>query len=222
VEWPAAVHHPQPDPDLRPPSRTHDPTEPARQLAAARAQRAELEARREHLRAGTGPYQDTQIGRLAQHRRQLDADLADARHRLDDARPWQQRSRRKALHTMQQLDRTATGEWRHIGQPEATRLERQIYDSVRQVLRLEAITPGERPHRALTEDERAQERSFAQTRADLDQTFADIADDHGRQLDDEVPVRSPELHARIDRTRARLARYDTPRPDRDDGLGLGL
>lgn len=108
--------------------RTHAlaPPDVTADLATTHATLADLLARREHLSVASGPYQDTEIGRVVRDLHDIDHDLAAARTHRAEARPWQRHRLDRAIDRLENYQAARIADWDRLGRPEAARLDRAI------------------------------------------------------------------------------------------------
>jgi conjugative relaxase-like TrwC/TraI family protein len=104
---------------LAPPDVTTDLTATLGQLRA-------LRDRREHLVAGTGPYEAGSVGRIVRQLHDLDTDLANAHREHNVARPWHRPHWRRLITALENYQAATLDEWDQHVDPEARRLDTAI------------------------------------------------------------------------------------------------
>jgi hypothetical protein len=114
---------------LAPPDVTSDLTVTVAQLDALRDQR-------EHLAAGTGPYETGPVGRIGRQLRDLDTDLSHARREHGQARSWQRAKWQRHVAALENYEAATLDEWDERTRSEADRLDTAIGRGTRRVAQL--------------------------------------------------------------------------------------
>jgi hypothetical protein len=217
--------------------RALEPPDVTADLAATVAQLRALEAQREHLAAGTGPYRDRSVGRIVRQLQDLDSDLTHARAEHANARPWQRPRWQRHITNLENYEAATLDEWDQHGRPEAACLRAAIGRAEERVDQLQTEHRfNQRWHREHPEHAarvRQLEAALANVEAadappvpvvrdqSTDRDLIDILDAARSDLD--AANAALDAHEESSRMIARLdAMQQAPEPERDVGRDFGI